>query len=212
MVDLRTRWNIKYLTLILYVFASLLLPLLCAESLAIWRAPTNTNNIEGDDIQWPITVPSTWPRADSQYYESDVGVLKNCAAARTLSGYYQVCVVECGLPFRCMQFFQSTEFTIDTNTVVSNGYSLPWKYPKPWGGYLPTKPLILPFAGNTLCCLALLLALHAMASGSLRWYRRYRGRCQVCGYDISHLASRCPECGNRLQAEGVGVNAKRFFP
>jgi hypothetical protein len=51
---------------------------------------------------------------------------------------------------------------------------------------LPHWLLCVPAAGSILL---------AARRGLRRRYRRRRGLCEVCGYDLRHSAERCPECG-----------------
>jgi hypothetical protein len=67
---------------------------------------------------------------------------------------------------------------------------LPW--PPVWTGWL---------ANNALFALAWLLLL--FLSGVRGWWRRRRGRCARCGYDLRSMAGVCPECGHQDSRGGL---------
>jgi hypothetical protein len=70
---------------------------------------------------------------------------------------------------------------------------------RPGALYLPTRPLPLGFALNTLFYAAVVLGVVEFVAFARRRVRRGRGRCPSCGYDRAGLAegSACPECGGK---------------
>jgi hypothetical protein len=71
-----------------------------------------------------------------------------------------------------------------------------WNIQDPESGCIPLEPVPLPFAISTVAWGVPWLALLMVPGLLRRAFRRRRGRCPRCGYDLQHdLASGCPECG-----------------
>jgi hypothetical protein len=62
---------------------------------------------------------------------------------------------------------------------------------------LPIRPLWPGIAVNTALCAVGWVGLFLAIGVAHRWWRRKRGRCARCGYDLTGLGERpCPECGS----------------
>jgi len=75
---------------------------------------------------------------------------------------------------------------------------------------IPLRPRFLPFLANALI-FAMLFRLSILACGfGCRRFRRRRGLCPICCYDLSHADhAACPECGWHRRITGSDVSAGR---
>ncbi len=72
-----------------------------------------------------------------------------------------------------------------------------------WTRAIPLRPIWPGFVLNTMLFAGVWLSLICLAVTSRRYYRRRRGLCVNCGYDLrGEFARGCPECGwNREESE-----------
>ena len=99
-----------------------------------------------------------------------------------------------GLPFYCMEKFQITG-PVGPFALRSRKKYLAW-WPVPQIQTVPTCPLPIPFAINTIFYAAVLWVLFAAPGAMRRRVRRKRGKCAACGYSLQERVSdKCPECG-----------------
>ena len=73
--------------------------------------------------------------------------------------------------------------------------------------FLPTHPLSIGFAANSLvyCVMAMFAPCLWHGSGQLRrWHRRRKGLCIYCAYPVGDPAKPCPECGQIGSSQAAG--------
>jgi hypothetical protein len=65
---------------------------------------------------------------------------------------------------------------------------------------LPVRPIWRGLAADTGIFAGAWLSGLVLAGAGRRWWRRRRGRCPACGYDLSGSSTVCPECGAAARA------------
>ncbi len=83
---------------------------------------------------------------------------------------------------------------------IQLGLDHPWRSKADPFYRLPLDPIPLGFALNMLFYFAVFLAAMMSLSAARRAWRRRRGRCPDCNYDLSSSPGRCPECGRSIPA------------
>ena len=74
---------------------------------------------------------------------------------------------------------------------------------------VPLRPVWPGFLGNTVLYAVVAMGMIGCSWFVRRGYRRWRGRCIACGYDLrGDLDRGCPECGHK-RAEGANGSANR---
>ena len=118
-----------------------------------------------------------------------------------------VCAYRAGLPFKCLSCY--FEYTLTTEfpppTTIRGGFDIgspATANNDVWHRVIPVRPLVFPFAVNTVVYAFIGAAILTGSRLLLRTIRALRGRCPRCGYPVGDSTS-CSECGERITVRPV---------
>ena len=169
---------------------------------------------------WPISVPDHWPpeadrRTTLHWLGHDaaytwlaregesiaIGSPGQPAVEQLGTDLFQITTQRYGWPWSATQLISAYEHRVSNGAYVLDA-------PGPEGlrgglhipglGWLAAYPVWPGLLADTLFYILLFSTLHQLAAWGRRTHRRRRGRCAVCGYDLSGIHSlTCPECGHK---------------
>ena len=120
---------------------------------------------------------------------------------------HTVCTYRAGLPLKGLSCY--FEFTHTTGnpppTLIRGGFDLGSPATvngTVWHRVIPVRPLLVPFAANTIVYAFIGVAILAGCRLFLRTMRAMRGRCHRCGYPVGDSPT-CSECGERISVRPV---------
>ena len=152
----------------------------------------------GTTFPWPHTPPRDWlPQATARWEASSSWSDHTTYLSETGWMYDH----RAGLPFRCLNCWETEVFQSGTFVQTESHGSFPVRFRVPIKQFLPYSPLWPGFALNSVIFAAVGYGLSRL-SRSLYLRNRHRrrsraGKCPECNYDRTGLAAGavCPECG-----------------
>ncbi len=150
-----------------------------------------------DDAPWPRPVPRGWPPPTSRFVDSTFGTTSVVFETNTETGRpsYRQALVRWGWPLRGLESELRCVLSGVADCEVLASTSDPFAKSSSWA--VPTRPIWLGFAVNTLLYATVLWLLICGPFVLRRFIRVKRGRCPACGYPRGEAAV-CTECGTDL--------------
>ncbi len=158
-----------------------------------------------DELPWPRPVPADWSSEATCYRRSNWLLTEiNAYGDGPSGGFASQYVFEAGFPCRSLyRERHAVEYPGESGIRIRSLEPRTWHegiaIPERLQGrlYLPTRPLLVGFAVDTLFYAVLLWAVGGGAFSLRRVLRKRRGLCVACGYDLAHAQhNSCPECGS----------------
>lgn len=154
-------------------------------------------------LQWPISVPASWPRKPDQLRIESTCVCTTTSATALVgkgaSDFNVATLYEYGWPLRSASDWWrlAAPWNRPDSSEQGGFLSLPVSKRWPFLFKIPIRPLWSGFVLNTIFYAALAWGLWQLPLAIRRRRRRARGRCPRCAYALTGLPphSPCPECG-----------------
>jgi hypothetical protein len=161
-----------------------------------------TTSYEDGEVDWPGSPPKGFPRdADRSFSSRAWGSRFRTCGRNTQKDYWQGWRVQCGWPLLCLHrehFAHASDRGFEDfepwPSLTAPAW-LPTLNQEPHDR-LPTRPIPLGFAVDTVLNASLVWGLGAVWIRLRRRASVGRGRCPTCGYDLAGIGCPvCPECG-----------------
>ncbi len=182
-----------------------------------WSPEMLETNYENSASAWHAPVPKYWTTSATHIRGHRFGVDRFISSNRVLeSGPRQreivmrQYVIQSGLPTRSLYLVRNTSEYAHLRHMSSlwwpsrnwtEGLSIPKSLPQfstGWGWELPTRPLWIGFAINTVFYAVIIWLLFTAPFALRRWRRVRRGLCSKCAYPVG-ASDVCTECGRAVR-------------
>ncbi len=199
----------RLLTVLLLLLAGAIVNVGVAWSCAYWwcqiiaiSSPMGHRSAQLSPTPWRVTVPADWPQRPNRESASGSAWYAFVDQISVVEGHntYFLSEFRFGFPAKSLSCYELSSGRPSTPWSPSWSFAMELA---PGGSYpLPTRPLWLGFAANTVFYATLLALLMRGPFALRRFLRVRRGLCPKCAYPMGE-SSICSECGRSLSKHAV---------